>query len=130
MKIILSGILFLFHVSLFSQLADSKTIDPTNCRDGENVEYCKTHKLMNKLKKDPGAYRQFLEEQLELKKIENQFSNNNSRRVVYRIPLVFHVLHNSGIENISRLQIEDAVSILNRDFRRQNADASAHDEYS
>ena len=124
MKIILSGILFLFHVSLFSQLADSKTIDPTNCRDGENVEYCKTHKLMNKLKKDPGAYRQFLEEQLELKKIENQFSNNNSRRVVYRIPLVFHVLHNSGIENISRLQIEDAVLILNRDFRRQNADAN------
>ena len=79
---------------------------------------------MNKLKKDPVAYQQFLEEKLELKKVENQISNNTAVRVVYRIPLVFHVLHNGGVENISRQQIEDAVSILNRDFRRQNADAN------
>ncbi len=56
MKIIFSGIFFLTQVSLFSQFVGSKTIDPANCRDGENVEYCKTHKLMNKLKKDPEAY--------------------------------------------------------------------------
>ena len=124
MKTFLSSIFFLIQVSLFSQLADSKIIDPSNCRDGENVEYCKTHKLMNKLKKDPVAYQQFLEEKLELKKVENQISNNTAVRVVYRIPLVFHVLHNGGVENISRQQIEDAVSILNRDFRRQNADAN------
>ena len=68
MKIILSSILFLIQVSLFSQAIDSRKIDPSNCRDGENIEYCKTHKLMNKLKKDPEAYRQFLENQLELKK--------------------------------------------------------------
>ena len=124
MKIFLSVILFLIQVSFFSQFVGSKTIDPTNCRDGENVEYCKTHKLMNNLKEDPEAYRQFLEEQLELKKIENQISNNSRNRTIYTIPLVFHVLHNGGVENISRQQIEDAVAILNRDFRRQNADAN------
>ena len=124
MKIFLSVILFLIQVSFFSQFVGSKTIDPTNCRDGENVEYCKTHKLMNNLKEDPEAYRQFLEEQLELKKIENQISNNPRNRTIYTIPLVFHVLHNGGVENISRQQIEDAVAILNRDFRRQNADAN------
>ena len=124
MKIFLSVILFLIQVSFFSQFIGSKTIDPTNCRDGENVEYCKTHKLMNKLKEDPEAYRQFLEEQMELKKIENQISNNPRNRTIYTIPLVFHVLHNGGIENISRQQIEDAVVILNRDFRRQNAGAN------
>ena len=43
---------------------------------------------------------------------------------MYTIPLVFHVLHNGGVENISRQQIEDAVVILNRDFRRQNPDAN------
>ena len=64
MKIFLSVILFLIQVSFFSQFIGSKTIDPTNCRDGENVEYCKTHKLMNKLKEDPEAYKQFLEEQM------------------------------------------------------------------
>ena len=124
MKIIFSVIFFLIQVSFFSQFVGSKTIDPANCRDGENVEYCKTHKLMNKIKEDPEAYRQFLEEQLELKKIENQISNNPRNRTIYTIPLVFHVLHNGGVENISRQQIEDAVAILNRDFRRQNADAN------
>ena len=45
-------------------------------------------------------------------------------RVIYNIPLVFHVIHNGGVENISSDQIRDAVAILNRDFRLQNADAN------
>jgi len=34
------------------------------------------------------------------------------------------VIHNGGVENISSDQIRDAVAILNRDFRLQNADAN------
>ena len=45
---------------------------------------------------------------------------NNS--VVYVIPIVFHILHNYGGENISDAQVLDQVRILNRDFRRLNAD--------
>ena len=45
-------------------------------------------------------------------------------RVVYKIPVVFHVLHNGGPENISRDQIEDAVAILNRDYRLQNCESA------
>lgn len=41
---------------------------------------------------------------------------------VYVIPIVFHILHNYGGENISDAQILDQVNILNRDFRRLNAD--------
>ena len=59
-----------------------------------------------------------------IKKIENQIANGNQNRVIYTIPLVFHVLHNGGPENISRAQIEDAVALLNRDYRLQNADAN------
>jgi hypothetical protein len=44
--------------------------------------------------------------------------------VVYKIPVVFHVLHNNGVENISDAQILDALSILNRDYRLQNLDAN------
>ena len=124
MKNFLLSIFFLIQISLFSQSLDLKIIDLSNCRAGENIEYCKTHKLINKLKKDSGAYQIYLQEQIELKKIENQISNNLRNRTVYKIPLVFHVLHNGGVENISRQQIEDAVVILNRDFRRQNADAN------
>ncbi len=124
MKKLVSIILILFQVTLFSQHIIPKNIDLSNCRDGENVEYCKTHKLMNKLKKNPEFLRQFTESQLELKKIEDQLANGEPMRVIYNIPLVFHVIHNGGVENISSDQIRDAVAILNRDFRLQNADAN------
>lgn len=114
----------IFQVSIFSQNSIPKKIDLSNCRDGESVEYCKTHKLMNKLKEDPEFVREYNASQIVLKKIENQIANGNQNRVIYTIPLVFHVLHNGGPENISRAQIEDAVAILNRDYRLQNADAN------
>ena len=124
MKNLVSTILILIQVSLFSQHIIPKNIDLSNCRDGENVEYCKTHKVMNKLKKNPEFLRQFTESHLELKKIEDQLANGEPMRVIYNIPLVFHVIHNGGVENISSDQIRDAVAILNRDFRLQNADAN------
>ena len=124
MKNLLFTTLILTQVSLFSQHIIPKNIDFSNCRDGEDVEYCKTHKLMNELKEDPEFLREFMVSQNELKKIENHLANGNKNRVVYTIPLVFHVLHNGGVENISSEQIKDAVAILNRDFRLQNADAN------
>lgn len=42
----------------------------------------------------------------------------------YIIPVVFHVIHNYGLENISDAQILDAVTVLNEDFRHLNADTS------
>lgn len=44
--------------------------------------------------------------------------------VVYRIPVVFHILHLGGEENISNEQVLDAMAILNRDYARQNPDAA------
>ncbi len=40
------------------------------------------------------------------------------------IPVVFHVLHLSGTENISDAQIQSAVAILTRDFRKRNSDTT------
>jgi PKD repeat protein len=63
------------------------------------------------------------EEQLEEETIE--FSQNRSANaVIYTIPVVFHILHTYGSENISDAQILDAVNILNRDFNKQNADTA------
>lgn len=42
----------------------------------------------------------------------------------YTIPVVFHVLHLNGNENISDAQVEDAVNNLNIDFSKQNSDTS------
>ena len=41
---------------------------------------------------------------------------------VYVIPLVFHVIHVNGNENISNEQLLNAVDILNRDMRKMNSD--------
>jgi PKD repeat protein len=46
-----------------------------------------------------------------------------STGLIYTIPVVFHILHNGGTENISDAQVADALAILNRDYRRLNADA-------
>ena len=43
--------------------------------------------------------------------------------IIYTIPVVFHILHNNGSENISDAQVNDAIAVLNRDYRRLNADA-------
>lgn len=39
------------------------------------------------------------------------------------IPVVFHIIHTGGPENISKAQIEDQIRILNEDFSRTNPDA-------
>ncbi len=42
--------------------------------------------------------------------------------LVVTIPVVFHILHQGGTENISNEQILDQVEILNEDFRKMNPD--------
>lgn len=42
----------------------------------------------------------------------------------YTIPVVFHILHLDGPENISDAQVIDQVAILNRDYQKQNADTA------
>jgi len=48
--------------------------------------------------------------------------NKNQTQAIYTIPVVFHVLHLGGAENISDAQIFDALDVLNRDFNKQNPD--------
>lgn len=48
----------------------------------------------------------------------------DTKMVVFTIPIVFHIIHYNGSENISDAQVYDAVSILNEDFRALNADSS------
>jgi PKD repeat protein len=43
----------------------------------------------------------------------------------YIIPVVFHIIHDYGYENISDAQVIDAVRILNLDFRKNNPDTTA-----
>ena len=42
----------------------------------------------------------------------------------YIIPIVFHILHVGGVENISDEQVKDALRILNRDYAKNNPDTT------
>lgn len=54
-----------------------------------------------------------------------QTSNvNGIQKTTYTIPIVFHILHEYGNENITDAQVYNQVDILNRDFRKRNADTS------
>jgi hypothetical protein len=45
-------------------------------------------------------------------------------QTIYTIPVVFHVIHNNGTENISDEQILNGLAILNRDYAMLNNDIS------
>ena len=117
-SIAFSFVLFSFF-TLFSQV--KRTIDPTNVCDGEQVEYCIQHKKMAALMQNTDYVLQKQQDDIEFAKA---LKKAQPKGVVYRIPIVFHVLHNNGVENISDEQIMDQLAILNRDFRKQNADTA------
>lgn len=109
--------------SVFSQTHE-RTLDKENMRHGEQVEYCITHKKMNQLLSDPARAKQFAKEQQEFEHaiLAKKGDNSTTKATEYTIPVVFHVLHNGGPENISKEQILSALSILNRDFAMLNQD--------
>jgi PKD repeat protein len=104
---LLPGILFL----LFAKQGAAQTIEH---------RFCGTpHANEKALKENPDAPRALRE--LE-QHTQNYSEANRSQPPVYIIPVVFHVLHEYGSENISDAQIEDAVRIMNEDFRKLNPD--------
>lgn len=59
-----------------------------------------------------------------IRAVQSEITSSGDRSAPYVIPLVFHILHEGGEENISYEQILSAVDQLNEDFNRLNDDAS------
>lgn len=56
-----------------------------------------------------------------------QKSNNstlNKNGILYTIPVVFHVIHNYGNENVSNAQVLDGLRVLNEGFQKRNPDTA------
>lgn len=112
MKKILFFISFLFSIALNAQDHPHEVNDMI-----QQNEWLKAHpELHDEVDR--------LEQQLELE-LEHYLKHSAAKRgEQYLIPVVFHVLHTNGAENISDEQIEDAVEILTRDFNFQNPDTA------
>ncbi len=53
-----------------------------------------------------------------------EVTKSGDSTTVYTIPIVFHIIHQYGSENISDAQVYDQMRILNEDFRKLNADTT------
>lgn len=93
----------------------------------DQEKHCGSHIMLNNL------YQQYpgLQQEAEYKQQrsweegkQNLESNRDFTPPTYIIPVVFHIIHDYGVENISDAQILDQMMILNRDYRKNNADTS------
>ena len=86
----------------------------------ETYKPCGTTEMYNKIAQE---HPELLQQQEELEQFTQQFSQQQELLPpVITIPIVFHIIHNYGSENISDAQVRDAVRILNEDFRKLNPD--------
>ncbi len=94
--------------------------------------HCGSTEALNKIFiANPELKKAFIERE-ELSALQDQqafatgYSNNVGKQLlpIYTIPVVFHIIHQGGAENISDAQVFDAVRILNEDFRMLNATAA------
>lgn len=83
---------------------------------------CATDEIYNELlKNNPNL----LVERNKLNDFIKDFIKNNPKTDdIYVIPVVFHVVHNYGEENISYEQILGAIEFMNKDYRLQRADTN------
>jgi len=96
----------------------------------ETLKYCGADELrISTLKQNPKIAEAVVRRDIELeaftKKFVNDFYSKKTSTVTYTIPIVFHVIHNYGTENISDAQIIDGLTILNKTFRKQLADTGS-----
>jgi len=86
-----------------------------------NEKCASHHSLLEELDNNPAQklkYEKFVQD-LEKFKHQNQGATKTGNKRI--IPVVVHVIHEGGSENISKAQIEDQIRILNEDFNKNSA---------
>lgn len=111
LKVLLATFTFLCTTGAFAQPENNEVI------------LCGTDEAVRRsLEQHPALSRQMDE----LEAFTGQFGETSlvTRESAKIIPVVFHIIHDYGVENISRAQVLSALDIINADFSKQNADIS------
>ena len=84
------------------------------------------------LKQNPEIAKAVIKRDAQLEKFTQSFIQNanlnaakTNSTATYVIPVVFHVIHNYGSENISDAQLKDGLDIVNKTFRKQHPNNSS-----
>jgi PKD repeat protein len=88
---------------------------------------CGTDEVMEEaFKNDPGLKIRMAESEKELQKKladkKNQKTTNDYEKQI--VPVVIHIIHKYGSDNVTEAQCLDAIRILNEDFQRRGADST------
>lgn len=109
-------LLIIFVIGLASKgLMAQSLINPSKCASMHSLE--EDFKLHPELRAQHEKVQQ---------KIGDHVKNSSGEKSedVRIIPVVFHIIHECGPENISKAQIDDQIRILNEDFSLQNENFS------
>lgn len=94
----------------------------SRAQDGAGFN-CNQHVEQNKyFSENPEAKAEYDRQQVVRDAAAKRIYDNrfNKDEKVYRIPVVFHVIHKNGEENISYAQCKNAVDVMNQEFNAKN----------
>lgn len=114
--------------SLFAFIA---IISAFNATAQEPLKYCGSDEMAHELYQNHPHLQQTMQTNRDaLKAFTKQYIALQDARggiadSVYVIPVVFHILHTYGVENISDEQVMSGLKVMNWNFRKQNPDTAS-----
>lgn len=94
----------------------------------QNPLHCGADEMrINTLKHNPQIAKAVIIRDAQLENFTQNFTsslNKNAMTATYVIPVVFHVIHNYGLENISDAQLKDGLDIVNKTFNKTHPNNS------
>lgn len=103
---------------------------PLNAQENKKIQPCNTYAAMEEaFAANPAARENYEKAQDKLRNEYLQYTETKNAHKgaavpVYTIPVVFHILHEGGSENISDATVISALDYVNKDFARTNTDAN------
>src|SRR5688572_1038735 len=90
---------------------------------GQPQRTCATQEVIAQMEKaDPGYKTRREQNEAAIQQYLKRSGNNAKTAQLRTIPVVFHVVYSNTAQNVSDAQILQQLTVLNRDYRRQNAD--------
>src|SRR4051794_3876119 len=92
----------------------------------QDLLHCGSDEMEQKLFHDHPEYKQgYVRSKKKLEAFTKQYTQSPVKSgATYIIPVVFHIIHNNGPENISDSQIHDAIEQVNLQYRKGNPDTN------
>lgn len=92
----------------------------------QDLLHCGSDEMEQKLFHEHPEYKQgYVRSKKKLEAFTKQFTESPVKSgATYIIPVVFHIIHNNGPENISDSQIHDAIAQVNLQYRKLNPDTN------